>query len=257
MERAAQVDPGAQDASARDGGSDEQDGGKRRQILDGARKVFLARGFDGASMGEIARAAGVSKGTLYVYFESKDALFEALTRSERSSLAEVLFQLDEHDADVRGALTRVGRSLLEMMARPDHVSSVRMVIGAADRFPGFAQSYYEAGPRFGAERLRVYLERQVAAGRLAIEDPAVAAEQFLNLCSAGLLKRLLFAVVSELDPAESEANVQSAVRVFMAAYGPTHNVQPYSSRSAAEIRAWSSSGFFRIIAPRVRSISDS
>ena len=65
---------------------------KRRQILDGARRVFLAEGFDGASMGEIARAAGVSKGTLYVYFDSKEKLFEALTIEEKKSLAEVLFQ---------------------------------------------------------------------------------------------------------------------------------------------------------------------
>ncbi len=49
---------------------------KIRQILDGARAVFLAVGFDGASMNEIARAAGVSKGTLYVYFPSKVGLFE-------------------------------------------------------------------------------------------------------------------------------------------------------------------------------------
>src|ERR671933_163026 len=67
---------------------------KRRQILDGARRVFLAQGFDGASMGEIARAAGVSKGTLYVSFDSKEALFEALTIEEKNDLAEVLFQLD-------------------------------------------------------------------------------------------------------------------------------------------------------------------
>ena len=61
---------------------------KRRQILDGAREVFLASGFDGASMGAIAKAAGVSKGTLYVYFESKESLFEALTIEEKRSLAE-------------------------------------------------------------------------------------------------------------------------------------------------------------------------
>src|SRR5207302_6291968 len=48
------------------------DSAKRRQIVEGARRVFLAQGFDAASMGEIARSAGVSKGTLYVYFTSKE-----------------------------------------------------------------------------------------------------------------------------------------------------------------------------------------
>ena len=57
------------------------DSAKRRQIIDGARQVFLAQGFDGASMGEIARTAGVSKGTLYVYFASKEDLFQVVARS--------------------------------------------------------------------------------------------------------------------------------------------------------------------------------
>src|SRR5436853_7046819 len=56
----------------------DEDSSKRRQILDGARKVFMDLGFDGASMNEIARAAGVSKGTLYVYFADKGRLFEAI-----------------------------------------------------------------------------------------------------------------------------------------------------------------------------------
>src|SRR3954452_1441143 len=102
---------------------------KRRQILEGAREVFLARGFDGASMGEIAKAAGVSKGTLYVYFDSKEKLFEALTIEEKRGLAEVLFRLDADDPDVRAVLTRLGHSYLGVLVRPEHLSSIRMVIG--------------------------------------------------------------------------------------------------------------------------------
>ena len=151
------------------------DTAKRRQILDGARRVFLARGFDGASMGEIAKAAGVSKGTLYVYFDSKEVLFEALTLEERSGLAEALFSLDERDPDVRAVLRRLGSSFLDMLVRPDHISAVRMVIGASDKFPRIGQLFYEAGPACGAARLQAYLDRQVEAGRLLIDDTALAA----------------------------------------------------------------------------------
>ena len=59
-----------------------EDSVKRRQIVEGARVVFKALGFDAASMGEIARAAGVSKGTLYVYFKDKDELFQAIVEKE-------------------------------------------------------------------------------------------------------------------------------------------------------------------------------
>ena len=65
-----------------------EDSAKRRQIIEGARAVFLAQGFDAASMGEIAREAGVSKGTLYVYFKSKEELFEAIAEQQCQAQAE-------------------------------------------------------------------------------------------------------------------------------------------------------------------------
>ena len=72
----------------------EEDSSKRRQILDGARKVFMDLGFDGASMNEIARSAGVSKGTLYVYFADKNRLFEAIVEEEALEQGKVAFNFD-------------------------------------------------------------------------------------------------------------------------------------------------------------------
>ncbi|WP_264049273.1 TetR/AcrR family transcriptional regulator [Methylobacterium flocculans] len=193
---------------------------KRRQILDGARAVFMAAGFDGASMGEIAKAAGVSKGTLYVYFDSKEALFEALTLAEKRWLAEVLFRLDADDPDVPGALTRLGHSYLAEMIRPEHVTLIRMVIGACEKFPRLGQAFFEAGPVQGATRLGAYLDAQVAAGRLRPGDTNLAARQFLQLCQAGLLTRLLFGAGDGVTPEEIAHHVTQAVRVFLAGYGP-------------------------------------
>ena len=192
---------------------------KRRQILDGARRVFLAAGYDGASMGEIAKAAGVSKGTLYSYFASKEALFERLIHDERTSLAEALFRLDADESDTRAVLRRLGRSFLETMVRPEHVSSVRMVIGVAEKLPRIGQVFYDAGPRQGAARLAAWLDRQVAAGRLVIPDTALAAVQFLDLCSGPVMKRLLFSVAPPPDRAMLERQVESALAMFFAAYG--------------------------------------
>src|SRR5436190_23726715 len=70
----------------------DEDPSKRRQILDGAHKVFMDLGFDGASMGEIARVAGVSKGTLYVYFADKSQLFGAVV--EREAIDQGRFNFD-------------------------------------------------------------------------------------------------------------------------------------------------------------------
>jgi AcrR family transcriptional regulator len=194
--------------------------GKRRQILTGAREVFLARGFDGASMGEIAKVAGVSKGTLYVYFDSKESLFEALTTEEKQGLAEVLFKLDADDPDVRKVLTKLGDTYLRRMGTPEHISSVRMVIGAAEKFPRLGQAFYEAGPCQGIARLKAYLDLQTKAGRLSIDDTEVAAQHFLDLCVSSLLRRMLFAAGEPPTDAEIRRNVENAMRVFFAAYGP-------------------------------------
>lgn len=192
---------------------------KRRQILEGARQVFLASGFDGASMGEIAKAAGVSKGTLYVYFDSKESLFAALTLEEKQGLAEVLFKLDANDPDVRAVLTQLGHTYLSRMGTPEHISSIRMVIGAAEKFPALGRAFYEAGPCQGIARLAAYFDRQVEAGRLSIEDTSVAAQHFLDLCVSGLMRRQLFAVGGPPTQEEIMRNVANAVRVFFAAYG--------------------------------------
>src|SRR5256712_10756449 len=97
---------------------ERQDRAKRRQIMEGARKVFMAQGFDGASMGEIARTAGVSKGTLYVYFDSKEQLFEAIAHEACAAQAEGVFSLDEADHDVEAVLTRLGRGFVKFICRP-------------------------------------------------------------------------------------------------------------------------------------------
>src|SRR5579864_6442436 len=81
-----------------------EDSAKRRQIVRGARSIFLAQGFDAASMGEIARAAGVSKGTLYVYFDNKEELFEAIVHEQCLVQAEGLFDLDPDNHDVESVL---------------------------------------------------------------------------------------------------------------------------------------------------------
>src|SRR5256885_15946713 len=106
-------------------GAERLDRAKCRQIMEGARAAFLAQGFDGASMGEIARRAGVSKGTLYVYFDSKEALFEAIFEDESRLQAEQVFALDSSDHDVEAVLTRLGCAFARVICRAGRQASPR------------------------------------------------------------------------------------------------------------------------------------
>lgn len=196
------------------------DHAKRREILDGARLVFRANGFDGASMGEIAKAAGVSKATLYVYFDSKVSLFAALVETDRHETAERLFTVDETDPDVASVLYRLAVSFQQTMTRPEHIAMIRMVIGAAEKFPTVGQRFFNAGPDYGSRRLAAYLAVQVAAGRLVIDDVDRAAWQFLNLAHGRCAKALLFSSGEKAEEADFAAVAKGAVDVFFAAYGP-------------------------------------
>ena len=219
------------DAPASDGGA------KRRQIMEGASAVFHQQGFDGASMNDVARAAGVSKGTLYAYFESKEHLFEALIREERATQAERTCAFPVEETDPAAALALYGRRLVAKIVRPDMLAQARVVVAAATKFPRLGRAFYEAGPLYGVRLLAERLERFVAAGKLSIDDTERAARQFIDLCTADTLKRVLFAMVDTVTPEEVGATVDAAVAMFLKAYAPATGEQAAANalnRAAAE-----------------------
>lgn len=208
----------AQATAERVRGVGEEDNAKRRQIIAGAHSVFLTKGFDAASMNDIARAAGVSKGTLYVYFAHKEELFEAIVEGECDAQAEGIFDLDAADHDVAQVLTTLGIAYVKFLCRPEKASAIRTVIAIADRMPDLGRKFYEAGPARGIARLAGYLAAQVDAGRLVVEDCEVAAVQFMEACQAMLFKPMVFNFAPEPTLQQIEHVVRIAVAAFVAAY---------------------------------------
>ena len=207
----------AGEASAEESGR-RDDNAKRRQILDGARAVFMADGFDAASMNEIARTAGVSKGTLYVYFDSKDALFAALIRDEKREQAEQTCRLDHADHDVGAVLRGMGERLLEGMFRSTSIAHLRIVAAVAQKFPSIGLAFYEAGPLLGRDRLSAYLRMQVEAGHVAIDDTDKAATYFLDLCKSVHLLPVLLCVAEPPTPAAIKVHVAEVTALFLRAF---------------------------------------
>jgi AcrR family transcriptional regulator len=195
-----------------------EDSAKRRQIVQGARSIFLAQGFDAASMNDIAKAAGVSKGTLYVYFDNKEQLFEAIVHEECLAHAEGAFNLDVSDQDVEKLLRRLGTAYIEFLCSPEKASALRTVIAIADRMPEIGKVFYETGPSTGIAKLADYLRAQTAAGVLAVDDAEVAAAQFLDACQSTLFKPVLFNFAEAPAPERIEHVVGIAVKTFLAAY---------------------------------------
>jgi AcrR family transcriptional regulator len=219
------------DAPARTGGRQEPESAKRRDILDGARRVFFDKGFDGASMDEVAKTASVSKATIYVYFTNKEELFAALVLSERAKSAEHLFEMDPTIDDLGGMLRRIGLSFMTMMVQPDHIRLLRMVMGVAEKFPRIGQAFFEAGPCHGGRRLAELLRRQADLGRLEVHDELQAAHMFFNMCQDKTVKGLMFGCNAPPTQEQIAHTVDEAVRLFLAGYGPGRQGSSFSERS--------------------------
>jgi len=195
-----------------------QDPRKREQIMRGASQVFLEKGFDAASMNDIARAAGVSKGTLYVYFENKERLFVELISSEKREELFRIVRLDFENHDVEAVLKKFGRELCEILTRPYYVKAMRSVFSIINRMPEIGVEFYSNGPALCTDLLREYLDAQTTAGVLEIEDCALAAQQFVELSQSGTMRRVLFGVSESPDLQEIGRRVDSAVHIFLKAY---------------------------------------
>jgi AcrR family transcriptional regulator len=196
----------------------EEDNTKRRQILAGASKVFMDLGFDGASMGEIARAAGVSKGTLYVYFADKSRLFEAIVAQETLEQGRLSFNFDPA-RDVPTTLRDFGQNYIQLICRPGGGSAIRTVMAIAERMPDVGRRYYENVLEKTINSLAHYLETHAAANDITIEDCQLAASQFMMMCQASLFLPFIFQAAPPPSPERIAQVVDSATQMFLARYG--------------------------------------
>lgn len=198
-----------------------QDPAKRQQIIDGARRVFIEMGFDAASMNDITRAAGVSKGTIYVYFANKEELFEALIEDERQKMFSDLYSALEQGGDLRESLVRYGMALAAKITSDKVIMAQRTVIGICERIPELGRRFYERGPKQGHEKLSAFLGRMVDKGLLDIADIELAAYQFTDLCLSGYYRQCLFGYHAGSPSRDQiEKTVMAGVEVFLRAYRP-------------------------------------
>ena len=190
---------------------------RRKAIVAIARDLFLTEGYAETSMSTIAARLGGSKGTLYNYFPSKEALFAEMVRSECHFEAQMADTLLEPGADVPTALTTIGRRMVRFIFS-DQVQAIhRIVLAEASRMPEIGRAFYENGPRLGIERIAGHIERWMKEGRLKPGDPVRTSEQFGELCKAGLYQRMMWRVEAPTE-ARIDANVDEAVKVFLAYY---------------------------------------
>ncbi|TNJ32833.1 TetR/AcrR family transcriptional regulator [Arenimonas terrae] len=193
---------------------------KRAAILEAAKLLFPARGYDGVSMDAIAQAAGVSKLTVYSHFQDKDTLFiEAVQARCEELLPSDLF-VPRFEGPVRAHLLRIAHAFFRLITSDEAISIHRMMSARTADDSHLPRLFWEAGPKRVQEALTAFLQAEHAAGELHVPDCALAASQFFSLLKGECHARLLCGLQDHFPQAQIDRHVEATVDLFLRAYGP-------------------------------------
>jgi AcrR family transcriptional regulator len=194
--------------------SDAAAGDKSEKILQGAMQEFLTHGYAGTSMDKVAKTGGVSKATVYSYFQDKEGLFAALV--QRMAKEKIYFTfMDEEPAVV---LRFVAKTILESaIQEPEFLAFVRLVIAESGRFPQLAQTYIRNLAKPGIERLADYL---ASRQELKLPDPEATARIFIgSLVHFQLIQEMMHG--KEIMPMERDRLIDALLHLILSSQSNT------------------------------------
>lgn len=186
---------------------------RRLRLREAAARVFLRDGYTAASMEGVARAAGMSKRTLYQFFPSKAALFE---ETIAAALAPIALDTElEREPDLHQALTGILIAAARHLLAERQIGIFRLAIGERPCSPELAEATFRVLTSRGASALERRLTADTAAGRLRLERPEAAARMLYGMVLGSAQIRLLLGVRHFPDTAEITALAREAVRIFL------------------------------------------
>jgi AcrR family transcriptional regulator len=168
-------------------------------------------------MDEVANRAGVAKQTVYARYASKDALFLAVAESIQGRMLSAVSVAGP--LPIRDRLQRIARELLDLVLDPSILSLSRIALGASYRFPTLGHSIYGARIKKLHAVLADIIEQAAKDGNLLVDDPMVAAEQFLALVRGELHLHCLFDPSFRPSRVKIERQIDAGIDCFMARYG--------------------------------------
>lgn len=197
-----------------------RDPAKHAAIIDAALHIFLEKGFNAATIEQIAARAGVSKVTIYNRFTDKETLFEAVVTEQTEQIAEATRVQTSLQGDFEAKLNAFGRSLLGFLFASDHVALDRMLPQEIAHLPDLAERFFDAGPGQCRRRLASILEDGRAAGEIAFDDSSRTAEDLMALWKGFADVELKFGVRHFMSIEDIEKRVTHGTAVFLRAFRP-------------------------------------
>src|SRR6267378_4959097 len=139
---------------------------RREAIIEAAMEEFIARGFAATRLDDVAQRAGVAKGTIYLHFKDKEALFQELIRSALVPLIGRLAVPPPAGGSVRAALERFAQTFAQEVVTTRRGDIVRLIVAEGARFPGIADFYYREVVSRGMAGMRALIELGINRGEI-------------------------------------------------------------------------------------------
>lgn len=187
----------------------------RDLILKAATEAFLAHGFSGASIDQIAAQAGVSKPTIYSHFQGKEQLFAAIMNSICDNFEEPFVGPNADTEELSTILIRIADNYTRAILQPGVVAMHRLFVAEAERFPELSRRYYEVGPRRVHQTLASFFKKRMARGEIRKCDPILLAQFFAAVVIAPMRTKRLFAIDAEIDWKAMDKQNREAVALFL------------------------------------------
>jgi AcrR family transcriptional regulator len=179
---------------------------RREAILAAALEEFSAHGFEAARLDDVARRAGIAKGTIYLYFNDKEELFQALVRSFISPVVGTLEQVAHIEAPFPVLVEQLGELFVREIVETRRKDIIRLIFSEGQRFPKLAEFYYREVISRALVAVRAVLSRALERGEIKNE----ALVRFPQLLVApGLVAIIWKSLFDRLDPLDVRAMLKA------------------------------------------------
>jgi AcrR family transcriptional regulator len=191
---------------------------KRAAILDAALDEFSARGFADARLDDVAKRAGVAKGTIYLYFKDKEALFQELVRTSLVPLVGTLKLPTSGEVSVRAVLEAFAEMMVREILHTRRGNIIRLVISEGRRFPSLAEFHYNEVIARGIAAMRALISFGIARGEIHNEK----LKEFPQLIVAPALVALIWdGMFGKFEPLDVPAMLRTHIDLILGSGRPS------------------------------------
>jgi len=188
------------------------------RYLDAALVLFAQHGYVGTTMDMLVETVGGSKATLYRHFPTKEALVAGLMDRVAGTINPPIDHTSSI-APIDEALAAIGANAVRGVNSPEAIAVLRLSLGEYGRFPELARVVWDHGPAVTYANFHAFIRERQRRGELDVDDPQLAAEQFLAGLVGHIQLKIAFGMAEPPDVTDTERRVRAAVRTFLARYG--------------------------------------